>query len=227
MVEELLGQFRNDQDALSYFENPGRSDFYEGEPGLAAFCALGVLVAAQSADSLPVTGEAKTKGVARTAAALFPAKRADVSLIEEFCRLAWTRRNGLNPDLLAESLAARRKRLGDLPLLGLELYGLALGEKARDLAASVCFILDPQFKTPEENPSDGETSEHSSLAKSWKILGLEPGTPLPEIKTHFRKLAIQFHPDSLQDLDEKHRETASRAFISIKEAYRKIVQTLR
>jgi DnaJ like chaperone protein len=224
LVEELLGQFRNDRDALDYFENPGRSDFYEGSPGLAAFCALGVLIAAQSADSLPASGEAAAQEAARTAKALFPGRRADLSLIEQFCRLAWTRRDGLNPDLLAESLAARRRRLGDLPLLALELYGLAAGETARDLAASVCFILDPCFKTPEESPPDGEAAESARLAEAWKILGLLPGTPLPELKTQFRTLAIQFHPDSLQGLDEKRREAASRAFIAIKDAYRKIVQ---
>jgi DnaJ like chaperone protein len=211
LVKELLGQFHNDQETSSYFENPGRADFYEGEPGLAAFCALGILVAAETTEA------------AQAAAILFP---GDFSLIEYFCRFAWSCRNRLNPDLLAESLAARRRHLLDLPLLALELYSLASGEKSRTLAAGVCRILDPQFKIPEQK-SGGDAPKAQDLKNSWKILGLPPDTALPAVKSRFRKLAIQFHPDSLHDLDEEHRETASQAFIAIKEAYRKVVQTLK
>jgi hypothetical protein len=220
LVQELLGQFHSDREALNYFENPGRPGFYEGEPGLAAFCALGILIAAESPDSSPFPssgsgtgGEAAAREVARKAAAFFPGNRADPSLVEHFCRLAWSRRYSLNPDLLTESLMARRGSAKDLPALGRGLHELASGEKALDLARSIRAMLDPGYNPltapPEKDP--------------WKILGLPPGTPIKEVKSHFRRLAIQFHPDSLQELDEERRESAARAFIAIQEAYREIV----
>jgi DnaJ like chaperone protein len=165
----LFGQFHSDKEALNYFENPGRSDFYEGEPGLAAFCALGVLIAAQSSGSqvFPASGavtdgEAAAREVSRKAAASFPGNRADSSLTEHFCRLAWSRRYSLNPDLLAESLMARRGPGKDLPDLGRALYELAMGERSLDLACYIRAALDPaynpqtekdkDFKAPEQNP---------------------------------------------------------------------------
>jgi DnaJ like chaperone protein len=226
LIGELLGQFRGDREVLRYFENPGRSGFYEGEPGLAAFCALGILIAAQPPASSPFSlsapaadGGAAAREVSRKAAAFFPGSRADASLVEYFCRLAWARRRSLNPDLLAESLMARRGAAQDLRDLGRALYELASGRKSLDLAGSIRAMLDGA-----SNPHAGQEGAQKVPAEDpWKILGLEPGTPLEEVKSCFRKLAIRFHPDSLRDLDEERRETAAGAFIAIEEAYKKIV----
>jgi hypothetical protein len=226
LIQELFGQFHSDRDVLAYFENPGPSGFYEGEPGLAAFCALGILIIAQAPDSSPFSlsvpatdGDAAAGEVSRKAAAFFPGGRADASLIEYFCRLAWSRRRSLNPDLLAESLMARRGSLNDLPNLGRALYELSSGEKSRDLARSIRATLDSTYNPQAEKDEAPKALEQNP----WKVLGLEPGTPVKEVKSRFRKLAIRFHPDSVQDMDDGRRERAARAFIAIEEAYKKIV----
>jgi DnaJ like chaperone protein len=202
-IRELLGQFHSDKKTLDYYENPGKPDFYEGEPGLAAYCALAILIAGN--------GEAETEQAVRLAKTSFPL--ADSSLIEHFCRLAWSKRKSLNPDLLAESLAARRKNRGDLPELGAFLYRLAADEKALNLATEIRLILEPHFQSDQAVSPD-----------PWKILDLPPDTPLAEVKSHYRKLATQFHPDALQALDEEHREIAARAFMAIEEAYKEVLK---
>jgi hypothetical protein len=231
LIQELFGQFYSDREVLRYFENPGPSPFYEGEPGLAAFCALGILIIAQAPDSSPFSlsapatdGDAAVREVSRKAAAFFSggrigAFRIDASLTEYFCRLAWSRRRSLNPDLLTESLMARRGTAKDLGDLGRALYELASGEKSLNLASYIRAMLDPGYDPQAEKHEAPQAPEEDP----WKVLGLEPGTPVKEVKSCFRKLAIRFHPDSLRDLDEERRETAARAFIAIEEAYKKIV----
>jgi DnaJ-domain-containing protein 1 len=226
LLQELFGQFRSDREILNYFENPGRSGFYEGEPGLAAFCALGILIVARPPDFAPSSGpgsatdgEATAREVSRKAAAFFPGNQADASLIEHFCRLAWSRRYSLNPDLLTESLMARRGSGKDLPELGRALYELASGEKSLDLARYIRTMLDPGYNPRAEADEAPQAPEQDP----WKILGLPPGTPIREVKSSFRKLAIRFHPDSLRELDKEQQKTAAETFIAIEEAYRKIV----
>jgi DnaJ like chaperone protein len=223
LVQELFGQFHSDREVLKYFENPGRPGFYEGEPGLAAFCALGILIITKPPDTSPfpasapaMDGEAAAREVARKAAVFLPGGRADASLIEYFCRLAWSSRRSLNPDLLAESLMARRPSKKDLPELGRALYELASREESLDLARSIRVMLDPAYKPQTETPAAPEQDP-------WALLGLAPGTPLKDVKSCFRKLAIRFHPDSLRGLDDERREAAAKAFIAIEEAYRKII----
>jgi hypothetical protein len=216
LLQELAGQFLTDRAILAYFENPGRPLFNEGEPGLAAFCALGVLVSG---------GET---GARRCAAGVFPGGKSAAPLVESFCRLAASRRRELNPDLLAESLAARRAALGDLPVLGKALHDLAAGDEGLKTAASVRGILDPGYRAFEkgvhdaaERLMDGQGPEDG---EPWHVLGLEPGASEEEVKSRFRRLAIRFHPDSLSGLDEAQREAAARTFLKIKEAYQTIME---
>ena len=223
LVQELLGQFRNDREVHDYFENPGASHFYEGEPGLAAFCALGILIAAKSSSG-PECEEAAVRETGRKAGLCFPAAASNAAMIEQFCRLAWQNQKKLNPDLLTESLLYRRKNFqahdcvdgstasspGDLSNLGAELYDLSSSGSARSFADEIRHKLDPGYR-PVPKKDD-----------PWKILGVSPQTPPLELKSHYHRLAAQFHPDVLQGLDDEHQETAARAFIAIREAYNEI-----
>jgi DnaJ like chaperone protein len=216
LLQELIRQFRTDRAILAYFEDPGRPGFNEGEPGLAAFCALGVLVGGNEARA------------GRCAAGVFPGGRSTAPLIESFCRLAASRRRELNLDLLAESLAARRASLGDLPALGKALHTLASGDEELKTAAAIRGILDPGYRAFEkevhaaaERLMDRQGPESND---PWHILGLAPGASEEEVKSSFRRLAIRFHPDSLSALDEAQRAGAARTFLKIKEAYQTIME---
>jgi hypothetical protein len=228
LVQELLGQFRSDRVVAAYFENPGRPGFYEGEPGLAAWCALAVIILSESVppeDRDLGSGGSIGEEVRRGAGAAFPGAGTG-PLIESFCRLAESRRERLNPDLLAESLSARRFSRGDLPVLGKMLHALASGDEALQMAARIRGILDPGYRVFEEEVHHAAERLFSPApgAGPWEVLGIKPGASPEEIKSGFRRLAIQFHPDSLQFLDETRREAAARAFMKIEEAYRELMK---
>lgn len=216
LLQELAGQFLTDRAILAYFENPGRPGFNEGEPGLAAFCALGVIIGGQEARA------------GRCAAVSFAGGKSAAPLIESFCRLAASRRRELNLDLLAESLAARRAALGDLPVLGKALHDLAAGDDELKTAARIRGILDPGYRAFEKGLHDAAErlmdGQGPDGGEPWRILGLEPGAGEEEVKSSFRRLAIRFHPDSLSALNEAQREEASRAFLKIREAYQIIMK---
>ena len=226
LLGQLFVQSGRNRRILAYFENPGSQQFYEGEPGLAAWCALAVLVASENSgdnSGAPAPAEKILKEAALEASCVFTSPLADPFLVEHFSRMALSSRNNLNPDLLAESLIARRIPLGaqgNMATLGRGLSSLAGGEKAKALARQIRRILGI---SPEDEDSEISASEnHGMSGDPWKILGLPPGTSLREVKAHYRRLAKQFHPDNFVLLDEKHRETAARAFIAIQEAYKKI-----
>ncbi|MDR0623952.1 MAG: J domain-containing protein [Treponema sp.] len=229
LVQELFGQFRSDRAVAAYFENPGRPGFYEGEPGLAAWCALAVIILSES---IPPenrnlgSGDSIGEEVSRGAAAAFPGAGIYGPLIESFCRLAESRRETLNPDLLAESLSARRFSRGDLPALGRMLHALASGDEALQTAAHIRGILDPEYRVFEEGVHHAAERLFAPAPEAgpWEVLGIKPGASPEEVKSGFRRLAIQFHPDSLQFLDKARREEAAQAFMRIEGAYREIMK---
>jgi DnaJ like chaperone protein len=216
-VQVVAGQFYMDLAVARYFENPGRSVFPEGEPGIAAYCGLGIYIMLKSNyqnDTLCISQ------VSESAAASFSRGTRALPLIELFCRIAISRRTSLNPDLLAESLMARRRPREDSPRLGEQLERLALGKEARREAAAIRQTLDPRYQPP-----DPEAPEEA--LDPYLLLGLTPGASRETVKSAFRKLAVQYHPDVLQNMDEEQRKNATLAFIAIKEAYREIMRTSR
>ena len=221
-IGKLFAQSAQDRRILDYFVNPGKQEFYEGENGLAAWCGLCVLVISKNKSSKDDIQEKILRQVILETMHVFISSLADPFLIEHFTRLAWSNKDRLNTDLLAESLAARRASKGDSGNLGQALYKLAVGEKARSLAREIRQILEPMWDPGREDDSAGGTNDADIQSDPWKILGLLPGTPHKEIKAHYRRLAKQFHPDELQVLDEKQRQAAAKAFIAIKEAYKEV-----
>ena len=227
LLRNVFIQSVQDRRILDYFENPGLQEFYEGESGLAAWCALGALISSKNypefpADKSVVLPEILPQVIIGASRA-YSGAQADPYLIEHFSRLALSRIDSLNPDLLAESLAARRIPKGDAGNLYRSLFGLALEKNAKDLLHQISPILDPagENATSEDFGSGVNGKDRKD---PWKILGLPPGTPFREIKAHYRRLAKQFHPDELEVLDKEQRETAARAFIAIQEAYKEITE---
>jgi len=208
-VGVLFYQLGSDKAVYRYFENPGPSSFYEGEAGLASFCALGVYLLSKSSPRL-LSDEAITARVSGGAVSVFPQGNRITFLAESFCRLALNRLSFLNPDLLAESLAARRKESGDHALLGTELASMAVGKEAEQEALYIRQFLDPGYEPPEK-PED-----------PWTVLGISKGASYNEVKSTFRKLALMFHPDNQTGLSDEEREKLGETFIKIRDAYRTI-----
>jgi hypothetical protein len=211
---EVASQLKNDRAIRRYFDNPGPSKFYEGEPGLAAFCALGAFLFSKASPKV-LTDETAAARIAGGAGAVFPAGKKITGLAESFSRHAFSRSRFLNPDLLKESLAARRAGLGDLPLLASELFSMAMGRDAEHEARFIRQFLDPDYRPPLPD---------EAVEDPWKVLDVPRNASREEIKSAFRRLALMFHPDNQTGLEEKEREKMSEAFVKIRDAYRELTR---
>lgn len=59
-------------------------------------------------------------------------------------------------------------------------------------------------------------------ADPWAMLGVAPGTPVPEARKAFRALMTQYHPDKVAHLAPEFRELAERKSRQITEAWERI-----
>lgn len=74
----------------------------------------------------------------------------------------------------------------------------------------------PRADTPPQVPALVEESD------PWALLGIAPGTPLPEAKRAFRNLIARYHPDKVAHLAPEFRELAERKTREILDAWRQI-----
>jgi len=224
LTDELLKQYFADKAIALYFENPTPNAFPEHESGSASFCALAVALLSASVNTRTkrkkIFGSGETFGIVENAAGIAAqafGSSSDSSL-ETYARIAASRIDRMNIDLLAESLASRRAGKADAPRLALALEPCAEGPEAKRLYERMRRVLDP-------NCQGGilQTGA-SSDPDSWTLLGLKKDADLEEVKTAFRRLAVQFHPDAQKGLDEKRGKAASEAFMKIDAAYRDILK---
>ena len=64
----------------------------------------------------------------------------------------------------------------------------------------------------------------SSASKYYKILKVDEGASLDDIKKSYRKLVMKYHPDKLQGVSEDIIKLANEKFLSIQEAYEKVLK---
>jgi DnaJ like chaperone protein len=210
----ILIRIGSNKTICRYFENPGSFSFHEGEPGLAAFCALGVYLLSKASPKV-LTNEAAAARVAGGAVSVFPQGKKIAPYAALFCRLAFDSLSFLNPDLLTESLVARRKDAGDQILLGTELSSMAMGKEAEKEAFYIMQFIDPSYKP--KTPLSAEDDP-------WTVLGIAKGASYDEVKSAFRKLALMFHPDNQSGLNDDERKKMSETFIKIRDAYHNITR---
>ncbi len=60
--------------------------------------------------------------------------------------------------------------------------------------------------------------------KYYKILGLNPGVSIAEVKKAYRKLALKHHPDRVAHLGKEFADVAEEKFKKINEAYEKVTK---
>ena len=64
-----------------------------------------------------------------------------------------------------------------------------------------------------------------SEAQYYEILGLAPGASAEEIKSAYRKLSMQYHPDKVAHLGEEFRRVAEERMKELNEAYQHLKKT--
>ena len=212
----LCYQILYDRAICNYYKNPGPSLFFEGEPGLAAFCGLGIYILSKASPKM-INDEAAAARVVGTALSVFPQSKNISSLAELFCRKAFEQLKVMNPDLLCESLFARRSDTKDHTLMGSELSSMALGREAEKEALYIRQFLDPNYQPVLYENIDGDP---------WTTLGISYGASYNEVKSRFRKLALMYHPDNQAHLIEEERKEAGETFIKIRDAYRVITREI-
>ena len=76
----------------------------------------------------------------------------------------------------------------------------------------------------EEQLNNSILEINPEIIKNYSVLGLSPGSQTNEIKKTYRKLAIQFHPDKLSNLEQHQKKQAREVFLKIKTAYEEIIK---
>ncbi len=212
MIDALLAQRRTDLSISDYLKNPGLSSFKEPAPGSAAFCALAVMVA-------DAEGPASLSRIAATARETFGLSEEHEAEFESFALAAIREPESLNPDLLAESLLYRRRRIADdrttREAVCAALADLASGDWGEELASRISAQLCPERRDSGKAKGDDP----------FALLGVSPDATAAEVKAAYRSLAVAFHPDAAAGLDESQRASAAEAFLRIDQAYRKVMKS--
>jgi hypothetical protein len=75
-----------------------------------------------------------------------------------------------------------------------------------------------------EKADEGQSAEkQNGLRSPYEILGVESTATQDEIKTAYRKLANQYHPDKVAHLGEALQKLADQRFKEIQDAYEQLV----
>lgn len=207
LLEPLAHQYVRETQIRAYLIDPGPELGFEPRPGITAFCGLGVLCISQIRH---FGSDFELYSISETAANLFHCADQDRPYLDQVCRIARDNWTLLNTDLLSESLKARI----DGQVKTSELIQFFTGlSPAPSLQYQDTIDRISRVVAPEEL--------QKTTGYPWDLLGVSSEASVQDIKRAFRRLALQFHPDSLAALTDLQKETAAESFIRIRLAYRK------
>ena len=105
--------------------------------------------------------------------------------------------------------------LDDLAVLGLVYWWVSRLRKATYGSAS----------TSSSNEGSRRESAASREAEKdpYAILGIQAGATKEEIRTAYKKLAAQYHPDKVHHLGEDFQQFAHGKFVAIQKAYNEVM----
>lgn len=137
-----------------------------------------------------------------------------------YCRAAESLHSSLNGDLLVESLAALLKRsASNVTLLSMIFKALSAAEMIwtdNDLGNKPSVYLAGLVNY---------TIENSESAKAYRILGLEKGASMAEVKSAHRKMAAKYHPDRIAAEKGSVTQEERNRFEEIQKAYEFIMNS--
>lgn len=97
-------------------------------------------------------------------------------------------------------------------------------------------LKQPQQKGTRHEQPHGQSAGHEQFRSAaseqpshqdpYTVLNIAPGATKAEIKTAYRHLAGQYHPDKVQHLGKEFQELAEKRFKDIQQAYDDLMQRL-
>lgn len=122
----------------------------------------------------------------------------------------------INPYDLVPDFALGPGQLDDLALFALVLWWVSRLNKASWAGGA------SSVRTGEQQGAEGR--EESPQEDPYTVLGVQPGASKEEIKSAYKRLASQYHPDKVQHLGEEFQKLAHEKFVAIQKAYDALVK---
>ncbi len=99
---------------------------------------------------------------------------------------------------------------------------------AEELGASPLSDEEPPASEPREEAQEAgdapPAARAAPLSSPWEVLGVAPGTPLPEVKRAYLALITQYHPDKVAQLGPKLQALAAEETRRLNQAWRELRQ---
>lgn len=106
------------------------------------------------------------------------------------------------------------------------LFGIAKADDhVSDNEINVIYHIARQLHVSDSDFQSIKNMFYRNPQSDYLILGIDENASDDEIKKAYRKMAIKYHPDKVQDMGEEHQKAAKEKFQQIQEAYENIKKT--